>query len=341
MAGEIGTHNLFFRRTSAAILSRKGCAMVRLEGLEWTPSWVSHLGCHLGCIDYLGLDISRAWAFGGTGHAFAINIHEELCPSGPTAWRTEQVDHLAGNVGYLVEGVDGHRSHRDFDAKQKIAWALVTGCIDTDVPCYGWELAMPEWYVITGYDDDGYYYSGPGSDEAQMPLPSEELARTEIGWLSVKCVLPCTPSPDADVVREALQFALDHAGGKHTLPNYVSGPAAFELWTEALERGTASRFGAGYNGECWRECREMAAQFLREARPRVGREEGLFDAAIDHYDAVAAALAQVVERVPFRCADEVPDDETAQDADAAAMLREAKVAEERGLAALRELVKRL
>jgi hypothetical protein len=124
-----------------------------------------------------GLGFKPAWIFGGTGHAFAINVHEQLSPSGPTAWKIGPVDRFAANVGYLVEGVMGHSTQRDFEAKQRIAWALVTGCIDSDVPCYAWEMAVPEWYVITGYDDGGYYFSGPGADQAQMPLAADEIAR--------------------------------------------------------------------------------------------------------------------------------------------------------------------
>lgn len=311
--------------------------MIRLEGLEWKPAWISHMGCHHGCIDYLGLDISRAWIFGGTGHAFAINIHDELCPSGPTAWKTERVDHLAANIGYLVEGVTGHTSQRDFEARQKIAWALVTGCIDSNVPCYGWELALPEYYVITGYDDGGYYFSGPGADQARMPLPADEISRTEIGCLEVKCVVPCSPASDEEIVHGAIDFALEHPAGKYLHENYSSGPAAFELWADALESGRANRFGAGYNGECWRECRKMAEAFLREAKERIGREDALFDDAIEQYAAVAAALDRVVERIPFENPAGDPEEDTVQDDDAAAAVREAKAAEERGLEALRRL----
>jgi hypothetical protein len=295
------------------------------------------MGCHHGCADYLGLDISRTWIFGGTGHAFALNIHEVLCPSGPTAWKTDAVDRLAANVGYLVEGVSGHTSDRDFEAKQKIARALVTGCIDTEVPCYGWDLAVPEWYVITGYDDTGYYFSGPGADGAQMPLPSGEIARTEIGCLAVNCVVRTTPAPAEETLAGAIDFALDHAEGKHLHEGYAAGPAAFELWATALEDGTAHRFGAGYNGECWRECRQMAVEFLREAKERVGNDGQLFDDAIERYREVAETLGGVVDRVPFEHAEGGDEEETVQDQQSATLLRQAKSAEEQGLAALRRL----
>ena len=109
----------------------------RLENLKWKPMWVSHLGCIKGCLDYLKIDISDAWLFGGTGHAFVINIHEVVCPSGPTAWRTDMLFTLGKNLGFAAEGVFGIKSEPDFAEKQKLAWEKIRGAIDEGVPCYG------------------------------------------------------------------------------------------------------------------------------------------------------------------------------------------------------------
>jgi AraC family transcriptional regulator len=46
----------------------------KLENLRWSNRWTSHLGCIKGCLNYLSLDVSDAWLFGATGHAFIINI---------------------------------------------------------------------------------------------------------------------------------------------------------------------------------------------------------------------------------------------------------------------------
>ena len=56
--------------------------MKELANLRWSPKWVSHLGCVKGCLDFLGTKMSDAWLFGGTGHAFIINISEDSCPNG-------------------------------------------------------------------------------------------------------------------------------------------------------------------------------------------------------------------------------------------------------------------
>jgi hypothetical protein len=59
--------------------------MRALENCRWVPRWVAHLGAVKGCLNYLGIEMSDAWLYGGTGHAFVLNVHEGLCPSGPTA----------------------------------------------------------------------------------------------------------------------------------------------------------------------------------------------------------------------------------------------------------------
>ncbi len=46
----------------------------KLENLRWRSRWTSHLGCVKGCLDYLNIDISDAWLYGATGHAFIINV---------------------------------------------------------------------------------------------------------------------------------------------------------------------------------------------------------------------------------------------------------------------------
>ncbi len=46
----------------------------KLENLRWKPLNVTHLGCIKGCLNYLDLDVTDAWLYGSTGHAFIINM---------------------------------------------------------------------------------------------------------------------------------------------------------------------------------------------------------------------------------------------------------------------------
>lgn len=321
----------------------------KLENLKWKPMWVSHLGCIKGCLDYLDLDISDAWLYGGTGHAFVINMHEEMCPSGPTAWNTSRMIELGRNLGYEIEGVCGHKSKEDFAENQAKAWELIRESIDEGIPCYGWELAIPEFYVINGYDDKGYLYSGPLAKPEAMPARWEKVGDTDIGWLEMYAVKPGSKAEDAKTVKDAFEFAVKHAFTREWMVDdkYHPGPQGFDTWIKALERDDTTTEGHGhgiaYNAEVWTECRFLAVEFLKEAKERLNdsKLDPLFDEAISHYDVVARKLKRVEDLFPFhtRKPEHIKDAERRQKAIEA--LKAAREAEEKGLEALQKIVDQL
>ena len=76
-----------------------------LDGLTYTPAWISHMGCLSGCTRYLDIPATDSWIYGATGHAFIINISHDSCPSGPTAWKTQALS------AYLTHGHSPTRDH--------------------------------------------------------------------------------------------------------------------------------------------------------------------------------------------------------------------------------------
>jgi hypothetical protein len=327
--------------------------MIALQDLHWAPRWVAHLGCLRSCLDYLDLKVSDAWLYGGTGHAFVINVHDGLCPSGPTAWNTCMLPVLGRNLGYSTEAVVGFKHGEEtFADVQARAWAHIRGALDQGLPCYGWELEIPEFYVIYGYDDGsgdapaGYYYSGPGCEEGKGPKPWQELGDTGIGVVEVYSVAAGEPADDAKTVREALAFALEHATNpeKWIFPDYRAGLDAYEVWIGALSAGKASDMGTRYNTGVWLECRQAAADFLSEAKARLaGRADALFDEAQAQYTVVAEKLGAVAEIYPWswETSDEdlLPVDDASHAAVAA--LQAAKEAEGAALRALDGIVEEL
>lgn len=316
--------------------------MVKLENLKWSPKWVSHLGCVKGCLEYLGIDISDAWLYGGTGHAFIINIGEDSCPSGPTAWKTVMLNQGGVNLGYEIDGIFGWKGDDDeFSNLQANAWEFTRSSIDTGLPVYGWELAVPEFYVVNGYDEIGYYFSGPGADDGDGPKPWGELGDTGIGTIEVYSIKPGTPKPDAIVVKSALESVLKHASNTDDwiLANYGSGLKGFDNWVKGLESGVAGRFDMGYNTAVWFECRRYAVEFLKEAKERLdGDASGLFDKAIECYQRVADSLGKVSESYPFMPSGE-PEVIQVDDKNLRAVewLKEAKESEAVGLKTLEKI----
>ena len=122
--------------------------MKKLNDLTWSPKWVTHLGCVKGCLDYLGVEIRDAWLYGGSGHAFILNISKDSCPSGPTAWKTMMLFQQARSLGYEIEGVFGSKHQQDLKALQQEAWEFCQKTINAGLPVYAWEIEIPEFYVI-------------------------------------------------------------------------------------------------------------------------------------------------------------------------------------------------
>jgi len=266
--------------------------------------WISHLGCLKGCLDYLQADISDAWLFGASGHAFILNVHQQVCPSGPTAWRKEKFLDLIQNIGVVNDAVVSHKSMKDFEEKQRLIWDRLRESIDANQPCFGWEFGFPEYYVVTGYDDTGYYYSGPKPEFADCPEPLSwrKLGTSEIGILEVYFVQLVQPLDDLSIVQYALQFAKDFSDSPAAwlFEKYKAGLEGFDLWIGALRHNNADSWGSAFNAVVWAECRGYAEQFMREAEQRIGGQYSpLFIEAAEHYGEVARNLKSLTEVFPF------------------------------------------
>ena len=293
-------------------------------------------------MDFLKLEVSDGWLYGGTGHAFVLNIHDDLGPSGPTAWKAGPVFRLGRNLGYKVQGVQAFKSDPAGLAEgQQQAWSLVRDAIDDGIPCFGWELEVPEYYVVYGYDEAGYYISGPGCNEGRGPKPWTELGDTGIGVLEMYRLQQGPAAEDEQVLKEALAFALEHATDTHkwVFPDYHAGLAGYEAWIDALQNGRADAMGMAYNTAVWKECRGFAAQFLQEARERLsGHADDLLAKAAGRYQTVFDHLTTVADLFPFHGIDPRHFKDGDRVNTAIRALRDAKTAETKGLECLRAIV---
>jgi hypothetical protein len=322
-------------------------APTMLEGLKF-PKWsITQLGCMHACLEYLGRDVSRAWLYGGTAHAFFINIHDDVDVEAVTAWDHTFVRNLAPNLGFAVEGVKAVKpevGEAAFRTAQREAWQFVRRSILLKHPCYGWELKAPygDFWLITGFDETGYYYAGW---ETGGPTPWRKLGDQFIPVLEVRSVKLREPASAEAVVRDALLAAL-----RHSTPGWDSsadsdahfGPDAFDAWARALESGAALHNHHAYNAGAWHECREMAVEFLVEAKAKLpGRADGAFDEAIARYTTVRDKLAAVKGLTPIDHKLGWDEEPKLRSPEAAALVREAGRAEREGLKALSKIAQAL
>jgi hypothetical protein len=313
-----------------------------LSGLRIRQRSVERLGCIKGCLEYLGSDVSFPWLYGGTGHAFIISLDPGIDVSSPDSWDHQPQYDLGPNLGYTVDGFSVWKPDAGdaFPAKQREAWEFVRAHVDRGVPCFGFELVAyyGGYWVIYGYDEVGYHYSGW---EEGGPLPWQQLGELFVPVLEVRSVGLCPAAPAAKAVKDGLVFALQHARNP---PEWInaqarSGPAAWAYWAEALEAGEAKRDHHTYNVGLWLECREMAVAFLAEAKASLpGLPGRLFDEAAAHYAAVCDHLRALRKLHPEREDPNWGPDSTFSSGEAAAIVRQAATADAAGLSRLQHIV---
>lgn len=244
-------------------------------------------------------------------------------------------------MGYsFVNSVVAFKTNADFSQRQKEAWDKTRESIDAGIPCYGWELEQPEYYVITGYDDTGYYYNGPGIEGEKGPKPWQELGDTGIGIAEIYGIEQIVPSDDAETVKDAIEFALKHSENppEWIFPNYRSGLAGYDTWIETVEKSEATGLGMAYNAAVWAECRALGLKFLDEAKQRLDSTiTPLLEDAIQSYFPVVDCLSRVVELFPMMPPDDgIEEDERYRQG--LEQLKKAREAEEKALGSLEKIV---
>ncbi len=276
---------------------------MQLDNLRQPPFNPTLMGALRGAADHLGLQLSTPMLYGLTGHAFVMNIHQELCPSGPYCFAREPIFALARNAGLDIEELgffwnDGGPCERgELEAKLRAA-------LDDGQPCF---LVNMEFQLITGYDETGFLTAQPwpGHDFPQQHLTFGSWA--EFGGathVNFNIVRRCEALPRAQAVRAALGYAqsLWSAPPGGDQEPYAMGAAAYRSWRRAVEDGHGASHGGWWNGMVWAECRDQASQFMAEVGETWPALKSAADCLASRYAEVAQALYKVSNK-------ELPADE--------------------------------
>ncbi|MEN6546542.1 MAG: hypothetical protein ABFE07_10905 [Armatimonadia bacterium] len=339
-----------------ALSSSLGAPTKTVPGLvPRTEAWDSYMGCLEGTLKYLKSDISPAWLYGVSGHAFGLNIHKQLCPSGPHVW--SGWGSLQGHEAFLglkIEQVGPwYKGHDDQYASHKQeAWDRTRQALDAGKPCIGYDFSWGEFYVVNGYDDKGYYYWNTNMGELKQagPLAWDKYGDGgAVNMIALQYVTATKPTgTPRQAVKAALQWAVDFgargdANDPMAVPAYASGLAAYDQWITALNDPASWKGnGAMYNSQVWRECRHYGVAFLQEAKVKLDDPNlnPLFDDAIKRYQQVERKLGIVCDQFWFDTpASKAPQAERQEKAVQA--LRQAKRAEQKGLEALTRVTEHL
>ncbi len=287
---------------------REVYTIMDVSGLTQTPLATSLMGCVEGAARFFDLEYSTPALFGLTGHAFVINIHDELCPSGPYVWKTDRFYALLSSLGIASTGEYAVTRETPAQERRRIE-EQVRNRLDAGELCI---VGFLEYQLIGGYDESGFTLLRPWNGQAPSEIATisfstwEPCLETE-GWayLTTLAKRPASAEPAA-AVRNALAFALDlrRTPADFAFPKYHLGDDAYRAWIAAVGAGHGSQHGHWWNATVWAECRRMAAAFFGELSDRLDGADGarLCGELQEAYGAIASALEAVSNR-------ELPADE--------------------------------
>ncbi|HPQ40264.1 MAG TPA: hypothetical protein PLV45_07800 [bacterium] len=271
---------------------------MRLDTLNQPCFNTTLMGVLRGVMDYCGIPVSDAMIYGGTGHAFLMNIHRELCPSGPYCWNAGTLFERLHNFGirFVDLGFFGPDSSPEQRGRVE---AEIRSLLDQGVPC---ALLNLENQLIAGYTGDHFITlkPWPGHD-----FPPGTL--TFGSWVEFGEAVHCSfyafrkagEVNEAAIIRDSLRDALDlYRTPEHVSSEpYAGGLNAYDLWIQAVRDGHGKSHGNWWNAMVWGECRARAAAWMDELGVRLGAEfRDLTDPLGANYRMIAKNLEVVSNR---------------------------------------------
>lgn len=252
-------------------------------GTWTTAGWAFHR-----MLSYTDQKLSLPMVMGLTGQAFRITIcHDDVHIAGPTMYPFRDIlSRGLQNIGWscrIVETQDKRDAPGDNTnlmdsalltaaAKEKrplqeelpAALDLIHRSIDRGIPVLSWDLFIPEFGVIYGYDDEQRMLTAMECMQDDK-LPYDHLGRGTLEDLFILSLEERTEKDQRSMLRDALSMILDHYHGKEAPTDRGErGLRAYDVWINAFRGGKIEPNGNAYNIAVVQDARRLAAEFLSE-----------------------------------------------------------------------------
>ena len=216
-----------------------------------------------------------------SGFAFRMWVNTDLCPSATSIWDFDGQKPWVENGGLTCDYVGRYWGQEHIEKEKQLeAIKNIKASIDRSIPAISWDIGVPEWGLITGYDDDIQMFStlainaekaDPTSlvyNSAQMPY--DALGKRELPILSVLTITGSSDKTKEGILHDTMKLALTHLKGGEWCDN-VKGldayPALIRIFDENPD--IASSWNAEYFLGTYGALKEYAYKYFE----KVGQAE--------------------------------------------------------------------
>ena len=148
-----------------------------------------------------------------SGFAFRMWVSADLCPSVTSIWEFDKQKEWVENTGLTCDYIGRSWSQDDIEyEKRLLAISVIKQSIDNGIPAVSWDINVPEWGLIIGYDDEAQIFSVLGiNGEGEMPY--DKLGKRDIPILSVLSITGISAKSQEDILYDTKKLAVLHLTG--------------------------------------------------------------------------------------------------------------------------------
>lgn len=159
-----------------------------------------------------------------SGFAFRMWVSADLCPSATSIWSFDEQKLWVENGGLTCEYVGRYWGQENIEEQKRLeAIANIKKSIDSGIPAISWDIGVPEWGLIIGYDDETQMFFtlaiGAGHADPTSPaynpttMPYERLGKRELPLLSVLTITGKSDKSRDAVLYDTKKLAVFHLKG--------------------------------------------------------------------------------------------------------------------------------
>jgi len=158
-----------------------------------------------------------------SGFAFRMWVRDDLCGSATSMWYWNNAKLWVENGGFTCEYVGRYWDQKKQEKEKRLeAVALAKRSIDSGIPAVCWDVGLPEWGLLTGYNDKDKAFAALSQVKGESKMPYKKLGKCEIPILFLLAFTGRTGKSEEDILRDTLQLAVTHLEGKEACDSVLA-----------------------------------------------------------------------------------------------------------------------
>lgn len=156
-----------------------------------------------------------------SGFAFRMWVAADLCPSATSIWSFDCQKTWLENGGLICDYVGRYWDQDDIEEVKRLeAIENIKRSIDCGIAAISWDIGVPEWGLIIGYDDETQFFVALSVTGSEIELSYDSLGKREIPMLNVVTIKGRTNKNQEDIINDTLKLAVSHLRGEEWCENY-------------------------------------------------------------------------------------------------------------------------